>query len=170
MPGLRPSPERPGIWQMVWLCWALQTRLAGGSSRCRGHSSCKNSDFMGRTVSNKSKNGLHESTASGWTPETLSAGIKRTAGSHPKERVSGGQPAIRHILEQSNVHQPTPIATYSALSAAYAAPGWLPAVRFIPCAAYAADKAWPGRDCSESANPCVTRLTSPVRLSPSYYS
>jgi len=54
---------------------------------------CENSDFIGQTVSDELKNELHESTVAGWLPETLSAGIKRTAGSHPKERVSGGQPA-----------------------------------------------------------------------------
>jgi len=41
-------------------------------------------------MSDELKNGLHESTVAGWPPETLSVGIKRTAGSHPKERVSGG--------------------------------------------------------------------------------
>jgi hypothetical protein len=55
------------------------------------------------------------------------------------------------------------------LSAAYPLLGWLPAVRFIPCKGYAADKAWAGHECLESVNPCDTRLTGPVKLSPGYY-
>jgi len=50
------------------------------------------------------------------------------------------------------------------LSAAYPLLGWLPAVRFIPCKGYAADKAWISHDRleSESVDPCVSRLTSSV--------
>jgi len=43
---------------------------------------------------------LRNSTVGGRSPETLSAGIKRTAGSHPKERVSGGLPrTLAHIYK-----------------------------------------------------------------------
>jgi hypothetical protein len=46
------------------------------------------------------KNGLSKSTVGGSSPETLSAGIKRTAGSHPKEDISGELPrALVHILK-----------------------------------------------------------------------
>jgi len=61
-------------------------------------------------------------------------------------------------------------ARHLALSAVYASPGWLPAVRFIPCEAYTADKAWTGHSRLESANLCATRLTAPVRLRLSYCS
>jgi len=59
--------------------------------------------LIGQTVSDELKNGFHESSLQ-----------------------------IRHIARKSDVQEPKLIATYSALSAAYAAPGWLPAVRFIP--------------------------------------
>ncbi len=59
--------------------------------------SCKNSGLIGQTVSDQAKNGPRKSTVGGSSPETLSAGIKRTAGSHPKERVSGELPrALAH--------------------------------------------------------------------------
>ncbi len=62
--------------------------------------SCENSDLIGQTVSDHAKNRLRKSTVGGSSPETLSAGIKRTAGSHPKERVSGELPRARvHILK-----------------------------------------------------------------------
>ncbi len=53
---------------------------------------CKNSDFIEQTVSDHTKNALCKSTVGGSSPETLSAGIKRTAGSHPKESVAGELP------------------------------------------------------------------------------
>ena len=53
---------------------------------------CENSDFIGQSVSDQAKHGRREFTVRGRPPDTLSAGIKRTAGSHPKERVSGGVP------------------------------------------------------------------------------
>jgi len=60
-------------------------------------------------------------------------------GSSVKPQISSGTVAdFANPLFQAgtfpkfNVHRPKPIARYSALSAAYAAPGWLPAVRFIP--------------------------------------
>jgi hypothetical protein len=49
-------------------------------------------DFIGQTVSDHTKSALRQSTVGGSSPETLSEGIKRTAGSHPKERVSGELP------------------------------------------------------------------------------
>jgi len=49
-------------------------------------------------VSDHTKNALRKSTVGGSSPDTLSVGIKRTAGSHPKERVSGELPrALVHI-------------------------------------------------------------------------
>jgi hypothetical protein len=49
-------------------------------------------------LSDHTKNALRKSTVGGSSPETLSEGIKRTAGSHPKERVSGELPrALVHI-------------------------------------------------------------------------
>jgi len=44
-------------------------------------------------VSDELQNEFRECTVSGWAPETFSLGIKRTEGSHPKEKVSGVQPA-----------------------------------------------------------------------------
>ncbi len=142
-------------------------------------------------MSDHAKNRLRKSTVGGSSPETLSR-IKGTvtvihstnrvllctplnyghcplnsgtAGSHPKERVSGELPrALAH--SRNSQCPPTKIlCQHSALSAAYPLLGWLPAVRFIPCKGYAADKAWAGHERLESANLCVTRLTAPVRLS-----
>jgi len=64
---------------------------------------------------------------------------------------------------------PKPFAGDSALSAASPSPGWLPAVRFIPCEGDAADKALEGHGRLESQNPCDSRLTVPVVLRVSYY-
>jgi len=82
-------------------------------------------------------------------------------GSSVKPQISSGTVAdFANPLFQAgtfpkfNVHRPKPFARYSALSAAYAAPGWLPAVRFIPCAAYAADKAWPSQAVSIQTEGC----------------
>jgi len=44
--------------------------------------------LIGSTVTDHTKNGLRKSTVGGSSPETLSQGIKRTAGSHPRESVS----------------------------------------------------------------------------------
>ena len=63
-----------------------------------------------------------------------------------------------------------PFAGQSALSAGYPSPGWLPAVRFIPCEGYPADKALNGHDRLESENLCDTRLAVPVALTLSDYS
>ncbi len=58
---------------------------------------CENSDLIGQTLSDNPENRLRKATVGGSSPETLSAGIKRTAGSHPKERVSGELPrALAH--------------------------------------------------------------------------
>jgi hypothetical protein len=85
---------------------------------------CQNSDLIGQTVSDQAKNGLHKSAVGGSSPETLSQGIKRTAGSHPRESVSGELPrAVVHIGK-------------------------------IKCSLVeTADKAWIGHDRSDSANP-----------------
>ena len=85
------------------------------------------------------------------------------------ERVSGGLPrTLAHTRISQQFHQPKSFAGHSAWSAAYALLGWLPAVRFIPCKAYAADQAWVGHDRLESPNPRVTYLecfiNSPVIL------
>ncbi len=61
------------------------------------------------------------------------------------------------------------LCQHSALSAAYPLLGWLPAVRFIPCKGYAADKAWAGHERLESASLCVTLRTAPVKSSLSFY-
>jgi len=53
---------------------------------------CEKSDLIGQTVSDHAMNRLRKATVRGSSPETLSAGIKRTAGSHPNERVSGELP------------------------------------------------------------------------------
>ncbi len=124
----------------------------------------ENSDFIGQTVSDHAKNGLRKSTVGGSSPDTLSEGIKRTAGSHPKERVSGELPRALAHSRNSQCPPGEILCQHSALSAAYPLLGWLPAVRFIPCKGYAADKAWTGHERLESVNHCDTRLTVPVRL------
>jgi hypothetical protein len=49
-------------------------------------------------VSDRAKNGLCKRTVGGRSAEPRSLGIKRTAGSHPKERGSGGLPrTMAHI-------------------------------------------------------------------------
>ena len=55
-------------------------------------------------MSDHAKDGLHKSTVGGRPPETLSAGIKRTAGSHPKERLFGGLP---RALAPNRLRNPT---------------------------------------------------------------
>ena len=72
-------------------------------------------------------------------------------------------PVIANVLDSKL------FATDSVLSAAYPLQGWLPAVRFIPCKGYAADKTLARHERLESADPCVTRLTGPVKSSLSYY-
>ena len=80
----------------------------------------ENSDLIGQTVADKAKNGLRNSTVGGRPPETLSWGIKRTAGSHPKERVSGGLPrAMVHTGNSQKFLDRKLSAKCSALSAAY---------------------------------------------------
>jgi len=116
------------------------------------------------------KNGLRSSTARGRLPETLSLGWLPAVRFIPAERVSGSLPrALAHTCNSQKFLDPKPSARHSALSSAYPLQGWLPAVRFIPCKGYAKDKTWIGHDRLASANPGVTRLTGPVKLSPSYY-
>jgi len=68
---------------------------------CDIGASCEDSDLIGQTVSNQAKNGLRKSTVGGRPPEALSWGIKRTAGSHPQERASGGLPRILAPIRNS---------------------------------------------------------------------
>ncbi len=125
----------------------------------------ENSDLIGQTVSDHEKNRLRKATVGGSSPETLSAGIKRTAGSHPKERVSGELPRALAHSRNSQYLPGEILCQHSALSVAYPLLGWLPAARFIPCKGYATDKAWAGHERLESANPWDTRRTAPVKLS-----
>ena len=130
---------------------------------------CETSDLLGQTVSDHAKNGVRNSTVGGRSPKTLYAGIKRTAGSHPKERVLGNLPRALAPIRNSRCPPTESSARPSALSAAYASSGWLPAVRFIPCEAYAADKAWTAHGRLESPNQGDTRLTVSANLSLSDY-
>ena len=62
-------------------------------------------------------------------------GIKRTAGSHPTQRVSGGLP-LTPVNSQNSQRSPTKTACQAfGLVCRCASQGWLPAVRFIPCEA-----------------------------------
>ena len=109
------------------------------------------------------------STVGGRSPETLSAGIKRTAGSHPKARVSGDLPAaLAHTCNSQDFLDPKLSAKCSALSAAYLR--WAGSLRsaLFPakvCRRQGLDI----RDRSESANLRITRLTVSVNLSVSDY-
>jgi len=60
-----------------------------------------------------------KSTVGGRPPETLSLGIKRTGGSHPMERVSGGLPRALPPIRNSRCPPTESSARHSALSAAY---------------------------------------------------
>ena len=63
-------------------------------------------DLNGQAVSDHAKGRLGNATVGGRPPETFCAGIKRTAGSHPKERVSGGLP--RNLAHAQNCQSPRP--------------------------------------------------------------
>jgi hypothetical protein len=107
---------------------------------------CKNSDLIGQTGSDQAKNGLRKSTVGGRPPEPLSWGIKRTAGSHPKERGSGGLPrALAHIWNSRC--PPTEI-----LCQAFGLVCGISSAGMAPCRGYAAVKTWAGHDCLESVN------------------
>jgi hypothetical protein len=69
-------------------------------------------------VSDQAKKGVRNSTVGGRPPKTLSAGIKRTAGSHPKERVLGGLPRALPPIRNSRFPPTESSARHSALSAA----------------------------------------------------
>jgi len=73
---------------MPWVFGPWHAEAGHGYESVRGEISA----LIGQTVSDQMKNGLRKSIVGGSSPETLSAGIKRTAGSHPKERVSGELP------------------------------------------------------------------------------
>jgi hypothetical protein len=68
--------------------------VAADVSQCAGlgRLSFEHPDLIRPTGSDQGNHGFYISTVGGRAPETLSAGIKRTEGSHPKERVSGALP------------------------------------------------------------------------------
>ncbi len=132
---------------------------------------CDNSDLIGQTESHHAKKGASQIHRWRQFARDSLRGNKADRREPSREKslwrtaASSGAYLVDPIIRP----RPKPFARHSALSAAYASLGWLPAVRFIPCAAYAADKAWTGHDRLESANQRDTRLTVSVSLSLGYY-
>jgi len=106
-------------------------------------------------VSDNTKSIRRKSTVGGSSPETLSQGIKRTAGSHPRESVSGELPRKLAHAWKTHCAPARPCARHSALSAAYASQGIKRTAGSHPGEAYAADKTWTTHDRWASAEPGV---------------
>jgi hypothetical protein len=69
---------------------------------------------------------------------------------------------VMHTWKIQSFRRLKQFAGDSALSAGSPSPGWLPAVRFIPCEGDPADKALEGHDRLESENLDNTYLAGPL--------